>query len=93
MPRRCRTSRQPDRNTYNDDSRPITLNGQTRTNRSLRLPSMNEVTRILEAMTQGEPGEQAAAALNISVRTANRHWAYARAWLYQQLNPPDDAAG
>jgi len=23
------------------------------------------------------------------VRTANRHWAYARAWLYQQLNPPD----
>ncbi len=37
--------------------------------------------------------EQAAAALDISVRTANRHWAYARAWLYQQLNPPDDAAG
>jgi RNA polymerase sigma factor (TIGR02999 family) len=37
--------------------------------------------------------EQAAAALEISVRTANRHWAYARAWLYQQLNPADDAAG
>jgi RNA polymerase sigma factor (TIGR02999 family) len=30
--------------------------------------------------------EQTAAALGISVRTANRHWAYARAWLYQQLN-------
>ena len=29
--------------------------------------------------------EEAAQALNISVRTANRHWAYARAWLYQQL--------
>jgi RNA polymerase sigma factor (TIGR02999 family) len=29
--------------------------------------------------------EQTAAALGISVRTANRHWAYARAWLYQQL--------
>jgi RNA polymerase sigma factor (sigma-70 family) len=29
--------------------------------------------------------EQAATALGISVRTANRHWAYARAWLYQQL--------
>ena len=28
---------------------------------------------------------QTAAALGISVRTANRHWAYARAWLYQQL--------
>ena len=30
--------------------------------------------------------EEAAQALNISVRTANRHWAYARAWLYQQLS-------
>jgi RNA polymerase sigma factor (sigma-70 family) len=29
--------------------------------------------------------EQTALALNISVRTANRHWAFARAWLYQQL--------
>jgi RNA polymerase sigma factor (sigma-70 family) len=29
--------------------------------------------------------EEAAQALDISVRTANRHWAYARAWLYQQL--------
>jgi RNA polymerase sigma factor (sigma-70 family) len=28
----------------------------------------------------------AAAALDISVRTANRHWAYAKARLYQQLN-------
>jgi RNA polymerase sigma factor (sigma-70 family) len=30
--------------------------------------------------------EEAAGALKISVRTANRHWAYARAWLYQRLN-------
>jgi RNA polymerase sigma factor (TIGR02999 family) len=30
--------------------------------------------------------EETALALNISVRTVNRHWAYARAWLYQQLN-------
>jgi RNA polymerase sigma factor (TIGR02999 family) len=29
--------------------------------------------------------QQAAAALDISVRTANRHWAYAKAWLYQEL--------
>ena len=35
---------------------------------------------------------QAAAALDISVRTANRHWAYAKARLYQQLSQPDDAA-
>jgi RNA polymerase sigma factor (TIGR02999 family) len=36
--------------------------------------------------------EQAALALGISLRTANRHWAYARAWLYQRLNPADDAS-
>jgi RNA polymerase sigma factor (TIGR02999 family) len=30
--------------------------------------------------------EEAALALNISIRTVNRHWAYASAWLYQQLN-------
>jgi RNA polymerase sigma factor (TIGR02999 family) len=29
--------------------------------------------------------EQAAGTLGISVRTANRHWAYAKAWLYQEL--------
>jgi RNA polymerase sigma factor (TIGR02999 family) len=32
--------------------------------------------------------EQTAASLGISVRTANRHWAYAKAWLYQQLTGP-----
>jgi RNA polymerase sigma factor (TIGR02999 family) len=30
--------------------------------------------------------EETARALKISVRTVNRHWAFARAWLYQQLN-------
>jgi len=29
--------------------------------------------------------EDTAQTLDISVRTANRHWAYARAWLYQRL--------
>ena len=32
--------------------------------------------------------EQAAVALGISVRTANRHWAYAKAWLFQELGRP-----
>ncbi|WP_254510776.1 ECF-type sigma factor [Anatilimnocola floriformis] len=31
--------------------------------------------------------EQAAAATKISVSTANRHWSYAKAWLYQELGP------
>jgi RNA polymerase sigma factor (TIGR02999 family) len=30
--------------------------------------------------------EQTAEAMNFSVRTVNRHWTYARAWLYGQLN-------
>jgi RNA polymerase sigma factor (TIGR02999 family) len=34
--------------------------------------------------------EEAAAALGISLRTANRHWAFARAWLYRRLNPAGD---
>jgi RNA polymerase sigma factor (TIGR02999 family) len=29
--------------------------------------------------------DQTAAAMGISVRTANRHWAYAKAWLFQEL--------
>ena len=36
--------------------------------------------------------EQAASALGISLRTANRHWAYARAWLYRRLNPAGDTS-
>jgi RNA polymerase sigma factor (TIGR02999 family) len=34
--------------------------------------------------------KEAAAAMGISVRTANRHWTYARAWLYQQLEGYDE---
>jgi len=34
----------------------------------------------------GLTAEQAADSLSISLRTANRHWAYAKAWLYQQLS-------
>jgi RNA polymerase sigma factor (TIGR02999 family) len=35
--------------------------------------------------------EQAAQALGISLRTANRHWAYAKAFLYQRLSRPGEA--
>ena len=34
--------------------------------------------------------EEAAAALGISASTAKRHWAYARAWLFDALRPDDD---
>jgi RNA polymerase sigma factor (TIGR02999 family) len=40
----------------------------------------------------GLTAEQAASALDISLRTANRHWAYARAWLCSRLKPAGDTS-
>ncbi len=37
--------------------------------------------------------EQAAAALGVSLRTAERHWTYARTWLKQALTEDDGGAG
>jgi RNA polymerase sigma factor (TIGR02999 family) len=37
--------------------------------------------------------EETAASLGVSVRTANRHWAYARAWLFDRLSGPPPAGG
>jgi RNA polymerase sigma factor (TIGR02999 family) len=34
---------------------------------------------------------QAASIMGVSLRTANRHWVYARAWLYRELNSHEDA--
>ncbi len=53
-------------------------------------PAVAEVVKL--RYFAGLSIEEAASVLGISVRTANRHWAYARAWLYQQLSPPDGAA-
>ena len=36
----------------------------------------------------GLTAEEAAAALGVSLRTANRHWAFARAWLLDALGGP-----
>jgi RNA polymerase sigma factor (TIGR02999 family) len=36
--------------------------------------------------------EEAAACLNLSRATADRWWAYARAWLYDRLRDPDDGS-
>jgi RNA polymerase sigma factor (TIGR02999 family) len=37
----------------------------------------------------GLTAEQTATAMGVSVRTVNRHWAYARAWLLTHLDPPE----
>ena len=43
--------------------------------------------RFFSGLTQ----EQAAACLGIARRTANRYWAFARAWLYDVLRKSDDS--
>jgi RNA polymerase sigma factor (TIGR02999 family) len=53
-------------------------------------PAVAEVVKL--RYFAGLTIEQTATALSISVRTANRHWAYARAWLYQQLMQQDEAS-
>jgi RNA polymerase sigma factor (TIGR02999 family) len=35
--------------------------------------------------------EQVARTLNLSLRTVNRHWAYAKAWLFDQLRRADES--
>ncbi len=44
--------------------------------------------RFFAGLSLGE----AAAALGLARRTAERNWAYARAWLYEALKEPDDPA-
>ena len=48
-------------------------------------PAVAEVVKL--RYFAGLSIEEAASVLGVSVRTANRHWAYARAWLFQQLSP------
>jgi RNA polymerase sigma factor (TIGR02999 family) len=47
-------------------------------------PSIAELVKL--RYFAGLTGAQAAEALGISVRTANRDWAYAKAWLFQRLS-------
>jgi DNA-directed RNA polymerase specialized sigma24 family protein len=39
--------------------------------------------RFFAGLTQAEAAET----LGLARRTADRHWAYARAWLYERLRP------
>jgi RNA polymerase sigma factor (TIGR02999 family) len=57
---------------------------------SVEEPTVAEVVKL--RYFAGLSIEEAASVLGVSVRTANRHWAYARAWLFQQLSPPDSAS-
>ena len=65
-------------------------------------PSTTAVEQALSAVLNGDPGaaeqlfaglttSQAPSVIRVSHRTANRHRAYARAWLDHSLNPRDDA--
>ena len=50
-------------------------------------PTVAEVVKL--RYFAGLTIDQTAAALGISVRTTNRHWAYARAWLFQEIGPKE----
>jgi RNA polymerase sigma factor (TIGR02999 family) len=47
-------------------------------------PNVAEVVKL--RYFAGLTVDQTAAALGISVRTAKRHWAYAKAWLYEEIS-------
>jgi RNA polymerase sigma factor (TIGR02999 family) len=50
-----------------------------------------EIARLVELrFFAGLTLEEAARCLSISVRTAHRHWAYARAWLRRELDGPGE---
>jgi RNA polymerase sigma factor (TIGR02999 family) len=50
---------------------------------SIEDPEAAEVVKL--RYFAGLPIEETASALGISVRTVNRHWSFARAWLFRQL--------
>src|SRR5262249_11759423 len=52
-------------------------------------PEVAQVVRL--RYFAGLTAEQAAEALGLSLRTANRHWAYARAWLFAALGGAEGA--
>jgi RNA polymerase sigma factor (TIGR02999 family) len=50
-----------------------------------------EIARLVELrFFAGLTLEEAAECLRVSVRTAHRHWAYARAWLRRELDQSGD---
>ena len=53
-----------------------------------REPSKANVVKL--RYFAGMSVEEAATVLGISYATAKRHWAYARAWLFAELNDPDN---
>ncbi len=53
-------------------------------------PSKAEVVKL--RYFAGMSVEEVAKSLGISYATAKRHWAYARAWLFAELNDPDHSS-
>ena len=80
---------------------PLESRSGTPPGRPSEVVSMNDVTRILSAIEHGDPQaarlvklryfaglshQQAAQALGVGRRAADRLWSLARAWLYQRLS-------
>jgi RNA polymerase sigma factor (TIGR02999 family) len=54
-------------------------------------PAAAEVVKL--RYFAGLTAEQAGAIMGISLRTANRHWAYAKAWLHRHMSERDGTGG
>lgn len=50
-----------------------------------------EVAQVVRLRSFAGLTAEQAAALGLSLRTANRHWAYARAWLFAALEGAEEA--
>ena len=66
------------------------MNGDTLTDKNVlerleeREPRKAELVKLRYFV--GMTGEEVAAALDISLATVNRDWAFARAWLFREIN-------
>ena len=60
---------------------------------ALAVPHPEKAQLVKLRYFAGLTAEEAAEAMGISVATANRHWAYARAWLVRYLHPDEAADG
>ena len=54
---------------------------------ALEVPHPEKAQLVKLRYFAGLTAEEAAEAMGISVATANRHWAFARAWLFRHLDP------
>ena len=74
-----------------NDSRFLTALDQALDSLEEQHPQVAEVVKL--RFFAGLSIEETADAIGVSVRTVNRHWAFAKAWLYKNLADEDEGVG